>query len=92
METKLITAAIALALSATTAGAEDVYLDKMNKTLDSWWNVLDGVCRGMPGGSEASDLACAQRLQLDELLRKLGCWNIYPATNAKDTSYWKCRR
>jgi hypothetical protein len=92
MKTRLISIMIAVALSAMEAKAEDVYLDKLNKTLDNWWNTLDDVCRGMPGGSDASNLACDQRLQLDRLLKKMGCWNIYPATKPSDTSYWKCRR
>jgi hypothetical protein len=92
MKIKLVFAAVALGLSTATAIAGDIYLDKMNKTLDTWWNILDGVCRGMPGGSDARNLACDQRLQVDELLKKMGCWNTYPATFPRDTSYWKCRR
>jgi hypothetical protein len=74
------------------AFAADIYLDKLSPTLDEWYNGLDRVCRGMPGGSAASDLACAQRNQVSSLLKKMGCWNIYPATNPGDTSYWKCRQ
>jgi len=84
--------AIAIMLGASPTRAGDIYLGKMSKTLDNWWNTLDSVCRGMPGNSDASNLACDQRLQLDVLLKKMGCWNNYPATGPKDTSYWKCRR
>jgi len=83
---------IVVALSVMQTKAEDVYLDKLNKTLDNWWKTLDDICRGMPGSSDASNLACEQRLELDKLLTKMGCWNIYPATRQRDTSYWKCRR
>ena len=42
-------AAIFLALScpAYTAMAKtpEIYLDKLDKTLDDWWNALDNVCR-----------------------------------------------
>jgi hypothetical protein len=34
--------------------------------------------RGERGGSEASELACEQRLAVDKLLEKKGCRNIYP--------------
>lgn len=93
MNTRLtiIVILITVALSSG-AKAEDVYLDRLNKTLDNWWNTLDDVCRGMPGGSDASKLACEQRLQLDALLKRMGCWNIYPATKPGASSYWKCRR
>jgi hypothetical protein len=83
---------VVCALNATKVKAEDIYLNKMNKTLDNWYNVLDDICRGMPGGSDASNLACDQRSELDKLLVRMGCWNIYPATNPRDSSYWKCRR
>jgi hypothetical protein len=68
---------IAVALTASSARADDVYLDKLSKTLDGWWNTLDSICRGMPGDSDASNLVCEQRLQLDSLFKKMGCWNIY---------------
>ncbi len=90
--TLLAAIVILVALNATPVRGEDVYLDKMNKTLGDWWNMLDNVCRGMPGGSAASGLACQQRLQVDRLLKRMGCWNIYPATISGASSYWKCRR
>lgn len=58
MINRLVGITITVAISATAARSEDVYLDKMNKTLDNWWNTLNDVCRGMPGGSDASNLAC----------------------------------
>ena len=94
MNVKAIGCAILLAFVATTAPASagDVYLNVMNKTLDDWYNMLDRVCREMPGGSDASDLACNQRNQVSALLKRMACWNIYPATGPRDTSYWKCRQ
>lgn len=80
-----------LALS-TTAVAAEIYLDKLDKTLDDWWKALDNVCRGEPGGSEASDLACNQRSEVDKIIIKKGCRNVYPATNSGATSYWLCKR
>jgi hypothetical protein len=77
--------------SATAEVRNEVYLDKLDKDLDSWWNKLDEICRGYPGNSSESDLACKQRLELDAILKKKGCRNIYPATNPKDTSYWICQ-
>jgi hypothetical protein len=86
-------AVISLALSyATMAKAPEIYLDKLDKTLDDWWNALDNVCRGFPGDSEESKLACNQRLAVDEILEKKGCRNIYPTTGPHDTSYWLCVR
>jgi hypothetical protein len=88
----------ALVLAATPVMAQTqrdsgmIYLDKLDKTLDDWWNALDGACRGEPGGSLESNLACDQRLALDKILIKKGCVNIYPATHPGDTSYWKCKR
>jgi hypothetical protein len=73
------------------AKSGEVYLDKLDKSLDDWWNALDNVCRGEPGGSEASDLACKQRLEVDKILIRTGCRNVYPATNPNDTSYWICK-
>ena len=74
------------------ARADSIYLDKLDPGLDDRWNALDDACRSEPGGSEASDLACDQRLALDKILEKKGCRNIYSATGPNDTSYWKCRR
>ncbi len=85
-------ALVAQAPSAYAARPKTIYLDKMDKTLDSRWNALDNVCRGEPGGSPASDSACAERFALDRLIIKKGCTNIYPAMHSHDTSYWKCRR
>ena len=92
MRKKLVITIISLLLSATTALAADVYLDELDKTLDDWWNALDGVCRGEPGGSEASNLACDQRLAVAKIIRKKGCRNIYPATKPNTTSYWICKQ
>jgi hypothetical protein len=77
------------AVTVTNAATATVYLDKLDKALDNWWNALDAVCRGEPGGLE-SDLACDQRSSLDKLLIKKGCVNVYPARNPSDSSYWKC--
>jgi len=90
--------AIALAMpvnfatGAIAAESSEIYLDKLDKTLDDWWNALDAVCRGEPGGSEASDLACEQRSAVDKILIKKGCRNVYPATGPNDTSYWICKK
>lgn len=92
MKFKIMTAIIALTLTSTTAVAAEVYLDKLDKTLDDWWNALDNVCRGEPGGSEASNLACNQRSAVDKIIIKKGCRNVYPATNPDATSYWLCKR
>jgi hypothetical protein len=92
MKIKIVIAIIALALTTTTAVAAEVYLDKLDKALDEWWNAVDNVCRGEPGGSEASDLACNQRLAVDKLIVKMGCRNVYPATNPAAASYWLCKR
>ncbi len=88
----VVAAMIALTLSSASAVAAEVYLDKLDKSLDDWWNQLDQVCRGQPGGSQASNLACAQRLDVDKIIRKNGCRNIYPATHPNATSYWICKR
>ena len=72
--------------------SSDIYLDKLDKALDDWWNALDAVCRGEPGASEVSDLACEQRSAVDRILEKKGCRNIYPATGPHDTSYWICKK
>jgi hypothetical protein len=85
-------ALIALSLTATTVLSAEIYLDKLNKTIDNWWNALNNVCRGEPGGSEAGDLACVQRLAVDKIIMKMGCRNVYPATNLHATSYWLCQR
>jgi hypothetical protein len=87
-----IVAIALLGLSCAPASAKDVYLDKIDKHLDDLWNYLDGLCRGGSGGEEATNKACNQRLEVDKIIEKLGCWNIYPATGKNDTSYWKCRR
>ena len=91
----LTTAILALALligtASSDANASEVYLDKLDKTLDDWWNVLDEVCRGEPGGSVESNLACDQRLAVSELLKKKGCRNTYPGS-PKATSYWLCKK
>lgn len=79
MKLSLSIATVVFVMSAGSAHAAEVYLDKMNKTLDNWWNALDDACRGEPGGSEASDLACDQRLALDKFLKKRGCRNVYPS-------------
>jgi hypothetical protein len=90
---KLITAAalavgpVSSSVAKTRAPSEMIYLDKLDKTLDDWWNALDNACRG-----DGGDLACDQRLALDKVIIKKGCVNIYPANNPGDTSYWKCRR
>jgi hypothetical protein len=81
-----------LALGGVHAGAAPkraIYLDKLDKELDDWWNTLDGVCRGARH-DDAMDLACDQRLALDKIIEKKGCHNIYPATGPHDTSYWVC--
>jgi len=91
MKLKLSVATVALMLSVGNSYAAEVYLDKLDKTLDDWWNALDSACRGEHRGSEASNLACAQRLAMDQLLRKKGCRNILPATNPSATSYWLCK-
>jgi hypothetical protein len=88
---------IALTLATTAAmtppvSAKTIYLDKLDKTLDDWWNALDNVCRGEPGGSEASNLACEQRSAVSKIIIKKGCINIYPATHPGDTSYWRCKQ
>jgi hypothetical protein len=92
MRTKIAATIVTLLLSAPTALAAEVYLDKLDKTLDDWWNTLDNVCRGEAGGSEASELACEQRSAVSNLIRKKGCRNIYPATKPNATSYWICKR
>jgi len=89
---RAILIAATLALLATQAMAGTVYLDKLNPELNNWWNSLDRICRGEPGGSKESDTACNQRAEVDKILEKKGCWNIYPATGQHDTSYWKCRK
>jgi hypothetical protein len=78
-----------VATAETHPGHGYIYLDKMDQGLDQWWNALDGVCRSSPD-NEQSDLACDQRLEVDKLIEKRGCWNIYPATGPHDTSYWLC--
>jgi hypothetical protein len=46
---------IALALATTAAMTPPISAKgKLDETLDDWWNALDNVCRGEPGGSEAS--------------------------------------
>jgi hypothetical protein len=82
-----------LVLGGVRAGAspKPIYLDKLDKTLDDWWNALDGACRGEPGGSEESNLACDQRLALDKIIINKGCRNIHPANGPHDTSYWVCK-
>jgi hypothetical protein len=92
MKLTIATAMMVLAMTTATAAAAEVYLDKLDKTLDNWWNALDDVCRGEPGGSEASNVACDQRLEVDKILIKLGCRNVYPATDPAATSYWLCKR
>ena len=92
MKRKIVTTMMVLAMTTATAFAAEVYLDKRDRTLDNWWNALDDVCRGEPGGSEASNLACDQRLQVDKILVKLGCRNVYPASDPSATSYWLCKR
>ncbi len=79
------------AMKKVEATIPTVYLDKLDPDLDKWWNALDEACRGYSGGSAESDLACRQRLALDALIEKKGCQNIYPASGARDTSYWKCK-
>jgi hypothetical protein len=64
MKLKVATAIIALAITTTSAGAAEAYLDKLDKTLNNWWSALDSVCRGEPGGSEASNLACDRRVTI----------------------------
>lgn len=81
---------VALSVSAIPANARTIYLDQLDKSLDSRWNALDNICRGDPGGSDASNAACDQRLILDKIIIKKGCVNIYPATGKNDTSYWRC--
>jgi hypothetical protein len=53
-------AAILALLGCAAARAEPsdktIYLDKLDKRLDDWWNALDGVCRGA-GGDEVVNLA-----------------------------------
>jgi hypothetical protein len=73
-----IVALLGCAAARAEPSAKTIYLDKLDKGLDDWWNALDGVCRGEPGDSEASNLACDQRLEVDKLIKKRGCWNIYP--------------
>jgi hypothetical protein len=90
----LLAAAALAALAAAfvqPALAKDVYLDKVEPRLDAWWGELDDICRGDPGGSETSDLACRQRDQLNRVLERRGCWEVYPAPSSA-SSYWKCRR
>lgn len=91
MRKTILLAAASLALLVSPAMSKTVYLDKLDKGLDDWWNALDVACRGEPGESEASNRACDQRGDVDEIIKKKGCWNIYPATNPHDTSYWKCK-
>ena len=80
-----------LVLAASPLAASELYLDKLDKTLDNWWNALDEVCRGEPGDSEESNLACDQRLAVDKIIKKKGCRNIYPAPPPA-TSYWICKK
>jgi hypothetical protein len=80
------------ATGAIAAKSSKIYLDKLDKTLDDWWNELDAVFRSEPGGSEARDLACEQRSAVDKILIKKGCRNVYPATGPNDTSYWICKK
>lgn len=87
-----VLSALFLILAITPASAADIYLDKLDKPLDTWWNALDEVCRGAPGDSEAGNLACDQRLAVDGIITKRGCWNIYPATHKSSSSYWICRK
>ena len=87
----IVALSVCLATPAPARAAE-IYLDKLDKQLNDWWNILDDVCRGAPGGSEVSDLGCAQRLQVDAIIEKRGCRNIYPATGPHDTSYWVCKQ
>jgi hypothetical protein len=88
---KIITTIIAATMLATPAMAapKTIYLDKMDKGLNDWWNSLDADCRGESGGDDIGG-ACDQRLQVDKIIKARGCWNIYPATGKHDTSYWKC--
>ncbi len=88
-----VIAIFALGLTgAAPASAREVYLDKVDKNLDNLWNYLDGLCRGGSGDEAATNKACDQRLEVDKIIMKMGCSNIYPATGKNDTSYWKCRR
>jgi hypothetical protein len=58
-----------MAMLASPVMAKTVYLDKLDKGLDGWWNALDVACRG-GGGGNATDLACDQRLALDKIIEK----------------------
>ena len=40
---------LSIAFGALAAKPEEVYLDKLDKTLDDWWNTLDTVCRAAAG-------------------------------------------
>jgi len=33
-----------VATGAIAAKSSEIYLDKLDKTLDDWWNALDAVC------------------------------------------------
>ena len=78
----------ALALTgAAPASAREVYLDKVDKNLDNLWNYLDGLCRGGSGDEAATNKACDQRLEVDKIIMKMGCSNIYPATGETETSH-----
>ena len=88
MTIRYVLALGAFVFLASPCGAKTIYLDKLDPSLDRWWNALDERCRGSSG--EASDLACDERLEVDKIIKRKGCWNIYPATGPKDTSYWKC--
>lgn len=91
MRVHFIVTIIVLGLMTKSGASSEVYLDKLDKTLDDWWNTLDEVCRGEPGGSKESELACDQRLAVDKILKKRGCRNIYPGAPPA-TSYWICKR
>jgi hypothetical protein len=80
-----------LALTST-ALSKEIYLDKLNNNLDALYNAYDEMCRGAPGGSKMSDYGCKERSKVSAAIKKMGCYNIYPATNPQDTSYWKCKR
>jgi hypothetical protein len=88
----LLASTVCLCTVVSPVQAKMVYLDKLDKKLDDRWNALDVICRGEPGDSEASKLACNQRSAVSKIIKQKGCRNIYPATNPHDTSYWICKK
>lgn len=91
---KAINVFLSLALVALVSGeavGREVYLDKLDKELDTQYNVYDEMCRGSAGGSNVSNYGCDKRNEVSEKIKAMGCRNIYPSQNPSDTSYWKCR-